>query len=448
MSTSSLLLQRNSSLEIIHLPLDQLTPLPGAPRRHPKNQIRSLKASIEAFGFNVPVLVDQHNQVVSGHARVAALRELGFATVPAVRLEHLDENAVRAFMVADNRLSELSDWDEALLATVLKELSDVDLSFDIEAIGFSMAEIDLRIEGLGDADPDGDDELALPSGPAVVVPGELWQLGKHRLICGNALEAISWAELMGEERAALVVTDPPYNVPIDGHVSGLGQYRHREFAMACGEMDEAEFVSFLSKAMRHARDFSRQGSLHYWAMDWRHMPELTQAATQLYADQINLCVWVKSNPGMGSLYRSQHELFAVFRNGKTQHRNNVQLGRFGRSRSNVWNYPGANSAAHGAGEGKLLALHPTAKPVALLADAILDSTVRGDIVADAFLGSGSTLIAAEKVGRQCRGIELDPLYCDTIIRRWQRWSGGEAIRCSDGTAFSSIEAAAQAGEAA
>jgi DNA modification methylase len=282
----------------------------------------------------------------------------------------------------------------------------------------------------------------------VVVPGDLWQLGKHRLICGNALEASSWAELLGDERAALVVTDPPYNVPIDGHVSGLGQHRHREFAMACGEMDAREFIAFLSGAMRHARDFSRQGSLHYWAMDWRHIVELTQAATQIYADQINLCVWVKSNPGMGSLYRSQHELFAVFRNGKTQHRNNVQLGRFGRSRSNVWNYPGANSAAHGAGEGKLLALHPTAKPVALLADAILDSTVRGDIVADAFLGSGSTLIAAGKVGRQCRGIELDPLYCDTIIRRWQRWSGGEAVRCSDGAVFDAIEAAAQAGEVA
>jgi DNA modification methylase len=445
---NSVLQRRNASLEIQYLPTAMLKPSAGQPRRHPKSQIRSLTKSIEAFGFNVPILVDADDCVVAGHARLAAASSLGLTQVPVIRLDHLDERAAKAFMVADNRLSELSDWDEALLATVMQELSEVELSFDIEAIGFSMAEIDLRIEGLGDADPDGDDELPLPSGPAVVVPGDLWQLGEHRLICGNALETISWAELMCEERAALVVTDPPYNVPIDGHVSGLGQHRHREFAMACGEMDETEFIAFLSKAMGHARDFSRQGSLHYWAMDWRHMVELTQAATQIYADQINLCVWVKSNPGMGSLYRSQHELFAVFRNGKTQHRNNVQLGRFGRSRSNVWNYPGANNAAHGAGEGKLLALHPTAKPVALLADAILDSTVRGDIVADAFLGSGSTLIAAEKVGRQCRGIELDPLYCDTIIRRWQRWGGGEAIRCSDDANFSAIEAAAQAGEAA
>ena len=252
---------------------------------------------------------------------------------------------------------------------------------------------------------------------------------------------MSYAALLGDEVADLVFSDPPYNVPINGHVSGLGKVRHLEFEQASGEMTEPEFIAFLTSSIGLSARFSRDGSLHYWAMDWRHQHELTMAARGIYDEQVNLCVWVKTNAGMGALYRSQHELFQVWRKGKDRHRNNVQLGRFGRSRSNVWKYPGANTLGHGAGEGNLLQLHPTVKPVALIADAILDSTFRGDIVLDPFLGSGSTLIAAEKVGRRCRGIELSATFVDTIVRRWQRWSGGLARRQVDGALFDDLETA-------
>ena len=251
------------------------------------------------------------------------------------------------------------------------------------------------------------------------------------MLCGSALDAAAFTALMGEERAAMVFTDPPYNVPIDGHASGLGAIHHRPFPMASGEMDGAEFTGFLSQALRNLAAFSVDGSLHFICMDWRHVEELLAAGRDAYDELKNLCVWVKDNGGMGSLYRSQHELVFVFKHGRNGHRNNVQLGRFGRNRSNVWHYPGANSFARCGEEGNLLALHPTVKPVAMVADAILDCSARGDVVLDAFLGSGTTLIAAERTGRRCYGLELDPAYVDTIVRRWQALTGGECPSCRE-----------------
>jgi DNA modification methylase len=227
-------------------------------------------------------------------------------------------------------------------------------------------------------------------------------------LCGNALDAAAFAALMGDDRAAMGFTDPPYNVPIDGHASGLGAIHHRPFPMASGEMDGPQFTGFLRTAFQNLVGFSDDGSLHYVCMDWRHIEEVTAAGREVYTGLKNLCVWVKDNPGMGSLYRSGHEFVFVFKHGRSAHRNNVQLGGFGRNRSNVWRYPGANSFARGGAEGNLLALHPTVKPVALVADAILDCSARGDIVLDAFLGSGTTVIAAEHTGRRCYGLELDP----------------------------------------
>lgn len=439
---------RNRPLELEHLSIGDLKPDPRAPRRHKKPQIKALAKSIAAFGFNVPVLIDADNMIIAGHARVAAAREVGLQTVPAIRLEHLDDAAVRAFMIADNRMSELSDWDDQLLGTILKDLSLLDLSFDIEATGFSVAEIDLRIEGLGtEADNDAADAMP-PPGPPVVQTGELWLLDQHRLFCGDALLTGSWEAVMGGDRAALVVTDAPYNVKINGHVSGLGRHRHREFAMAAGEMSVDQFTTFLTTAAHHAAAWSAPGSLHYWAMDWKHLFELTLAGRAAYDRQINQCVWSKSNAGMGSFYRSQHELFVVFAKAGAPHRNNVQLGRFGRSRSNIWSYPGANSFGRGQGrEGNPLAMHPTVKPTALIADILLDASARGDIVADPFMGSGTTIIAAEKLGRKARGIELDPLYCDTIIRRWQAWSGQQAVRAADGMLFGAGQASLETPDA-
>ena len=285
-------------------------------------------------------------------------------------------------------------------------------------------------------------------GPPISKIGDLWLLGRHRVLCGNALDPAAFAALMGEERAAMVFTDPPYNVPIDGHASGLGAIHHRPFPMASGEMDGAEFTAFLGQAFRNLAAFSVDGSLHYICMDWRHVEELLAAGRDVYGELKNLCVWVKDNAGMGSLYRSQHELVFVFKHGRNGHRNNVQLGQFGRNRSNVWQYPGANSFARCGEEGNLLALHPTVKPVAMVADAILDCSARGDIVLDAFLGSGTTVIAAERTGRRCYGLELDPAYVDTIIRRWQALTGGSARHAVSGRSFDDLAREAEAANAA
>ena len=271
-------------------------------------------------------------------------------------------------------------------------------------------------------------------------PGDTWLLGPHRIRCGSALDEAAYRAMMHEDRAAMVFTDPPYNVPIDGHVGGLGAIRHREFAMAAGEMDEAEFTVFLTRALGLLAGHSRDGSLHFICMDWRHMGELLAAGKRSYAELKNLCVWAKDNAGMGSLYRSQHELVFVFKHGRDQHQNHIQLGRYGRNRSNVWSYPGVNTFSRQGAEGNLLALHPTVKPVALVADALRDCSCRGEIVLDSFLGSGTTLIAAERTGRICRGLELDPLYVDTAIRRWQAITGQHARHAQSDQRFDDLAA--------
>lgn len=435
--------RRNAPLQIEYLSTDSLKPTPGAPRLHPKSQIKSLIKSIQAFGFNVPILVDGDNQIIAGHARLEAASKLGLMELPVIRMEHLTALQLKAFMVAENRLAELGAWDERALSTILLELSEIDLDFDIEATGFALAEIELKIEGLEQPLEEEQEQILVSSGVPVAQIGDLWVMGNHRLMCGNSLTPETWSSLMDGAHAALVMTDPPYNVPGHGHVSGLGKYRHREFPMATGELDKAGFTDFLQTAMQHAHDWSLPGSIHYWAMDWRSTVEIGSAGNAVYDRHLNICVWVKNCPTMGSFYRSQHEFFFVFAKGGAPSRNNIQLGRFGRSRSNVWHYPGAASLARTSEEGNPLAMHSTVKPLAQFCDILLDASARHDIVADPFAGSGTTLIAAEKLGRKARLIELDPMYCDTIIRRWCRWTGEEAIRASDGLTFSAIEAEVQ-----
>jgi len=417
-------------IQVTYRPIGSLHPDPKNPRIHTPKQIHKIARSITAFGFNVPLLVDSQDQVIAGHGRLLACQGLGVEEVPTIALEHLSEAQAKAFMVADNRLSEIADWDDRLLAEQLKELSGLNLDFSLETTGFDMAEIDLRIEGLAENPAASDAADAIPEPPTLTPVsqfGDLWHLGKHRVLCGNALEASCTSELMAGRKADLVFTDPPFNVPIDGHAGGLGQIHHRDFAMACGEMSVSEFTDFLTKALSLMAASSKQGSLHYICMDWRHVGEILAAGNSVYKEFKNLCVWVKHNAGMGSFYRSQHELVLVFKHGSTPHQNNIQLGKYGRSRSNVWNYPGVNAFGRSSEEGNLLALHPTVKPVALIADALMDSSSRGDLVLDPFLGSGSTLIAAERVGRVCYGLELDPLYVDTILRRWEAWTGQDAL---------------------
>ena len=395
------------------------------------------------FGFIVPILIDGQGQLIAGHGRLLAAKLLSMTQVPAIKLEHLTEAQIRAFMIADNRLTENSVWNEHLLGEQLKALSVIELDFSVDVAGFEMSEIDLMIEGLAPAGRGKEDPAdaipALEARSPVTRAGELWVLDRHRVYCGDARNEKAYSELMQRQRAAAVFSDPPYNDPIDGYVAGFGKIHHAEFPMACGEMGTGEFTAFLTDVLSLLARHSAPGALQFICMDWRHAPELLAAAQQAYTEFKNLCVWVKDVAGQGSLYRSQHELVFVFKSGKGSHRNNIQLGQFGRYRTNVWQYRRVNSLARATDESNLSDLHPTIKPVELVADAILDCTARGDVVLDAFLGSGTTVIAAERTGRVCYGIELDPRYVDTIVRRWQGFTGQSAIQESTGRPFNEIE---------
>ena len=358
--------------------------------------------------------------------------------MPTIRLDDLTEAEIRAYIIADNKLAENAGWDREILAIELQGLIELDNDFEITITGFEMPEIDILIGEL-DADEAADVADEVPEvndGPSVTRTGDIWCIGKHRLICGDALEPDGYDRLLDGAEAQMVFADLPYNVAINGHVSGLGKVKHREFAMASGEMTEAEFTAFLAAALQNLADHSADGAIHYFCMDWRHLFELLSAARGVYSEFKNLCVWNKTNGGMGSLYRSKHELVLVFKAGTGPHINNVELGRHGRYRTNVWDYAGVNS--FGKNRDAELALHPTVKPVKLVADAILDCSMRGGIVLDAFAGSGTTLIAADRTGRRGYGIELDPRYCDVIVRRLTAAAKVEAIHAETGKTFPEI----------
>lgn len=409
-----------NSQAIATVPVDSIRPRPGNPRKHSAAQVRKIARSLERFGWTNPILADAEGNIICGEGRYLAARKLGMQSVPVLCISHLSQEEIRAYVIADNRLAELAGWDRELLRVELSGLMEID--FDLELTGFDMGEIDLLLQEPEEA---GIDEVPSPqSGPPVSRRGDVWLLGRHRLLCGDARSAEDWNALMNGARAQMVFTDPPYNVRIDGHVSGLGSVKHREFAMASGEMTEAEFIAFLEEVCRHMAAASQDGSLHYICMDWRHLYELLTAGRAVYAELKNLCVWAKTNGGMGSLYRSQHELVTVFKQGTGRHINNIELGKHGRNRTNLWTYPGMT--ALGSERSEALAMHPTVKPVGLVADAILDATRRTGIVVDPFCGSGTTVMAAERTGRACYAMELDPIYADTIVRRWQSWTGGQA----------------------
>lgn len=422
-----------SDLDIEYRKVDELRPQPRNPRVHSKKQIRQIARSIEAFGFVSPVLIEPNGQIIAGHGRVAAAKVIGVERVPTVCVGHLSDAQVRAYMIADNKLAENAAWDTELLTSTLKELS-IDLGFDVTLTGYDTPELDLLFSAKeGVLDEDDDVAPVDRSKPAVSRLGDRWRIANHVVHCADATKAESYERLLGDEKAQIVFTDPPYNVPIDGHVSGLGRVRHDDFAMACGEMDEDEFTAFLKGVFQNLVNFSADGSLHYVCMDWRHMWEVLSAARGPYAELKNLCVWNKTNGGMGSLYRSKHELVFVFKNGTAPHVNNVELGANKRYRTNVWDYPGANS--FGASRTEDLSLHPTVKPIALVADIILDASHRGAIVLDAFAGSGTTLLAAERTGRRGFALELEPHYVDTIVKRVSKALKVEAVLDGTGETF-------------
>lgn len=408
-------------------------------RTHSAKQIKQIAESIRTFGFINPVLVDYGSRIVAGHGRVEAARKLGFSSVPVICLKHLSKAELRAYAIADNRLAELAGWDRDLLSLELTELVSIDCDFDVSVTGFDHAEIDLVIQG-NEKSVDPADEAPEPpkAREAVTRSGDLWCLGEHRVLCADVRDAGAVRRLMGRDKARMVFTDPPYNVPIDGHVSGFGRNRHEEFSCASGEMSSAEFADFLEIALNNMASVAVDGSLHYVCMDWRHLGELTTAGQRVYTELKNLCVWNKTNGGMGSFYRSKHELVFVFKHGRASHINNVELGRFGRYRSNVWDYAGLNTWRNG--RGKDLSDHPTVKPVLLVADAIQDASNRNDIILDGFGGAGTTLIAADRVGRRARLIELEPRYVDVTIARWQKATGNVATHAESGRAFSEARA--------
>src|SRR5438128_9032804 len=379
--------------KITWVAIGDLRPFPGNPRHHPEDQIARLMRSIDRVWTN-PILIDETRTILAGHARLEAAERLGRREVPTLTIAGPSAAEKRAVVIADNRLPEQAVWDFDLLREHFKEL--IDLDFDVELTGFSTGEIDLMLDGKpapGATDP-ADHLTGCEDGPAVSQPGDLWELGRHRLICGDALRDTAYQALLQGELAQMVVTDPPYNVRIKGHAVGRGKTRHREFTMATGEMSEEAYTAFLASFIRHAIAFSTDGSIHYLCIDWRHLPELLAAARPLYADWKNLLVWNKTNAGQGSFYRSKHELVGVFKNGAAPHINNFGLGAQGRHRANVLDYPGVNSL-HPARRGDL-DLHPTVKPVGLVAELIRDCSRRNALILDPFGGSGTTILAADR----------------------------------------------------
>ncbi len=413
-------------LTIIDKNIEQIKQYKNNPKLHSTHQIKQIADSIKEFGFVNPVLLDENGEIIAGHGRFMAAQLLNMTTIPTITLSHLSDSQKRLYRIADNKLTELGKWDITALEIEIKELESLNL--DLELTGFETEEIDNLILGNSGTTNSKDDNIPeLKPADYKSKLGDVWQLGRHFLICGDALKAETYAKLMGNKRAQMILTDPPYNVHVKDIVSS-GKIKHDEFAMASGEMSSDEFIKFLNTFMRHAKDYSVNGSLHYLFMDWRHGIEIGLAASTVYDELKNICVWVKNNGGMGTLYRSQHELCFIYKNGKAPHMNNINLGAHGRYRTNIWEYAGANGSADGK---ENLKLHPTVKPVAMLKDAILDVTKRGDIVLDCFLGSGSTLIACEQTGRICYGIELEPKYCDVTIKRYEELTGDNAVKIGE-----------------
>jgi DNA modification methylase len=424
-------------------PVGDLRPNPGNARTHSKKQITRIAESILSFGFANPILIDEERIIIAGHGRWAAAKQLGLMTVPSIMLCGLSPAKKRALLLADNRIAEGAGWDRQKLAIELPELTGLLLAegLDITVTGFNIPEIDqLRLDYEANAgDPQDEIDDAWSSGPVVSKPGMLWALGPHRLLCGDARQPTDVDRLMGPERAASGFLDVPYNVKV-ADVVGRGRVRHREFAMASGEMSDVQYGDFLRAALGNAAGMSRDGAVYFICSDWRHITEVIAAGREVFGALLNLAVWVKTNAGQGSFYRSAHEMIPVFRVGKAPHLNNVELGRHGRNRSNVWKYPGVNTFRRGRMDD--LRSHPTVKPVALVSDALKDCTRPGDIVLDTFCGSGTTILAAERVGRRGYGIEIDPQYVDVAVKRWQAFTGKDAVDAKTDKTFDEFAAAA------
>jgi DNA modification methylase len=420
------------------MPLGQLKPNKRNARTHSKKQIQQIANSILRFGWTYPTLIDQDGNLIAGFGRYKAAQLLGLQEIPVIVMSGLSETEKRALALADNKIAANGGWDRAILAAELGELANIlpECNLNLEITGFDPAEIDALMGDLVDPEQDPADEIPEIAREAVSHAGDLWQMGpQHRLKCGDARVSKNYRQLLARECAAMVFTDPPYNVTISS-VQGRGKIKHREFAEASGEMSPEQFISFLTETLSHAASYSANGSIHFVCMDWRHIAELKAAGEQAYFELKNIIVWVKTNAGQGTFYRSQHEFIFAFKSGDAPHINNFELGQHGRNRSNVWSYAGVNTFRRGRLHD--LSIHPTVKPVALVADSMRDCSRRGDIVLDPFMGSGTTILAAERVGRRGYGLEIDPLYVDAAVRRWQQFTKRDAILKSTGQTFDEV----------
>jgi DNA modification methylase len=425
--------------QITEMQVAKLRPSKRNARTHSKKQIEEIVNSIRRFGWTYPILADEQGNILCGVGRWLAAEKLGLAKAPVIVLSNLGDTEKRALALADNKIAANAGWDRTILAAELGELADLlpQIDLGIEITGFEAAEIDSLMGDL--IDPEQDPADAIPEIEQIPISrtADLWLLGRHRLICGDACSDADVRALIGRERADMVFTDPPFNLCIATTV-GRGKIKHREFASASGEMSPPQFTQFLIDWMMLAARYSNVGALTFAFMDWRHLGEILAAGRQVYGELKQLIVWAKTNAGQGSHYRSQHELIFMFKNGNGQHQNNMQLGRYGRNRSNLWTYAGVNTFRTGRLDD--LAVHPTVKPIALVADAMRDCSRRNDIILDPFLGSGTTILAAERVGRRGYGVEKDPLYCDVAIRRWQDFTKQDAILKATGQTFDEVAA--------
>lgn len=423
--------------QIDYRPIGSVYPNPRNAKKHSDKQISQVAASIERFGNLKPIVIDRDGKIIAGHCRWLAAKKLGAKTIPCIVADFESDQDKRAFALADNRLAELSVWDEDIQKAELEELFDSD--YDISITGFTTADLDFAVVESTDSKEPEDVELPDPATDAVTRLGDKWIIGPHRLICGDARDVAVWERLLEGHLVRFLFGDLPYNLVVDGFVSGNGRNRHREFAMASGEMSPPEFTAFMRDIFRNGARFSTSGSIHYHCMDYRHIREILDAADGVYSEFKQLIVWDKGVGGQSAFYRSQHELIFVFKSGKGKHVNNFKLGETGRYRTNVQRYAGCNTFRKGRDAD--LAAHATVKPTALIADLILDCSDRGDLVMDPTVGSGSTLLAAHKTGRRAAAIEIDPLYIDTALRRLSAASGLTPILADDGRSFEEVAAA-------
>jgi DNA modification methylase len=420
------------------LPLSSVKPAKRNARTHSKKQIRQIADCIEQFGFINPLIVDEHGQIIAGHARWEAAKLLGMKFISAIRLSNFSESEIRAYMLADNKLAAMAGWDREMLAIEFEELQIAlpQIGLELGITGFDPAEVDSIMADFGQDHTNPADQMPDLDDAVVAQQGDLFVLGQHRLAVGDARDENVYARLMQSNTADMAFLDPPYNVKINGHVGGRGRIKHREFAHASGEMSPDQFIRFLQNTLGPCARRTVDGGITYICMDWRHARELLEAGAAVYDDLKNVCVWTKTAPGQGSFYRSQHELVFVYKRGKAPHLNTFELGQHGRTRSNVWVYAGVNTFR--AGRMDELKMHPTVKPVALIADAMRDCSRRGSIILDAFAGSGTTIMAAEQIGRRAFCIEIDPRYVDVAIRRWQQFTGKDATLESTGQTFEEV----------